>query len=279
MSIIPRLLALLLCQLFIWVPLAVQAVVINEIRIDQPGPDRDEYFELAGAPGASLDGLSYLVIGDGRGGSGVVEAAVALRGQRLSTAGFFLAAEGSFALGPAADLRVGLNFENSDNVTHLLVRDFSGAILDDLDSDDDGVLDVRPWSAVLDSVALVEDLLRGERVYSETVVGPLDGEVPAHVYRDPDVDGAWQAATAWGEDTPGSARRAGSRGGDDAMSVDEPPLLWLLGLGIVLLLCCRRGARDSAAALLQHGAGGGHSAAAVDGGLQGAQHVVQGMQA
>jgi len=277
MSIITRLLALLLCQLLFWAPAAVRAVVINEIRIDQPGPDRDEYFELAGAPGASLDGLSYLVIGDGRGGSGVIEAAVDLRGQRLSAAGFFLAAENSFGLTAAVDLRTGLNFENSDNVTHLLVRDFSGALQDDLDSDDDGVLDVRPWSAVLDSVALVEDLLRGERVYSDTVVGPVDDEVPAHVYRDPDLDGGWRVAAAWGEDTPGSATRPAPR--RDAMSVDEPPLLWLVALG-VLLLCCRcRRACDSGVALFQHGAGGGHGAAAVHRSPQGAQHVVQGMQA
>ncbi|HEC20550.1 MAG TPA: hypothetical protein ENI97_14630, partial [Gammaproteobacteria bacterium] len=42
---------------------SAQAILINEIRIDQPGPDRDEYFELAGIAGESLDGLSYLVLG------------------------------------------------------------------------------------------------------------------------------------------------------------------------------------------------------------------------
>ena len=40
---------------------------INEIRIDQPGTDNDEYFELLGEPNASLDGLTYIVIGDGVG--------------------------------------------------------------------------------------------------------------------------------------------------------------------------------------------------------------------
>ena len=48
-------------------------VFISEIRIDQSGADTDEYFELAGTPGASLDGLTYLVIGDGSGGSGVID--------------------------------------------------------------------------------------------------------------------------------------------------------------------------------------------------------------
>ena len=40
-------------------------ITINEIRADQPGADNDEYFELIGDASASLDGLTYLVIGDG----------------------------------------------------------------------------------------------------------------------------------------------------------------------------------------------------------------------
>ncbi len=135
-------------------------LVINEIRIDQPGADRDEFFELAGTPGASLDGLSYLVIGDGAGGSGVVEAVVNLSGRQLSATGLFVAAEAGFSLG-AADLVTGLNFENGDNVTHLLVRGFSGALGEDLDADNDGVLDVQPWDEILDALALLDDPLGG----------------------------------------------------------------------------------------------------------------------
>ena len=43
---------------------ADNGVTINEIRIDQPSSDYDEYFELAGSSGTSLDDLTYLVIGD-----------------------------------------------------------------------------------------------------------------------------------------------------------------------------------------------------------------------
>ena len=35
---------------------------INEVRIDQPSSDNDEYFELVGASGTLLAGLSYVVI-------------------------------------------------------------------------------------------------------------------------------------------------------------------------------------------------------------------------
>ena len=63
-----------------------EAVTISEIRIDQPSTDNDEYFELAGAAGTSMNGLTYLVIGDGTGGSGVIEAVVDLTGQSIPPA-------------------------------------------------------------------------------------------------------------------------------------------------------------------------------------------------
>ena len=122
-----------------------QGPTLSEIRIDQPSTDNDEYFEIAGAAGASLDGLTYLVIGDGAGGSGTIEAVVDLTGNSIPGSGFFVAAESTFSLG-VADLTTSLNFENSDNVTHLLVDGFTGSNGDDLDTNDDGTLDVTPWS-------------------------------------------------------------------------------------------------------------------------------------
>ncbi|MHC5005705.1 MAG: DUF11 domain-containing protein, partial [Planctomycetota bacterium] len=70
-------------------------VTINEIRSEQEGTDNDEYFELRGPGLTSLDGLSYVVLGDGSAqkGSGVVEAEVGLTGQSLPASGLFLAAE------------------------------------------------------------------------------------------------------------------------------------------------------------------------------------------
>ena len=179
-------------------------VVVNEVRIDQPGSDNDEYFELTGAPGAALDGLTYLVIGDGTGGSGTIEAVVDLAGQAIPGSGFFVAAEGTFTLG-AADLTTSLNFENSDNVTHLVVSDFSGANGDDLDTDDDGTLDVTPWSGIVDCVALVETPGSGDQLYCADSVGPDGSFVPSHAYLCPI---GWEIGAfdpAGGDDTPGAA--------------------------------------------------------------------------
>jgi hypothetical protein len=218
----------LVCALYL--PASAFATLINEIRIDQPGADSDEYFELAGTPGTSLDGLSYIVIGDSSAGSGVIENVTDLTGQLISLDGFFLVAESSFSLAGGVDLTTNLGFENSDNVTHMLVSGLSVTNGTDLDSNDDGLLDIMPWTTILDSVALLDSSSSGDQVYSNNVVGPVDGSVPTHVYRDPDITGSWHAGPydpTTGYDTAGSMNHS--------VSVPEPGTLLLLLLGLVIL--------------------------------------------
>ncbi len=186
-------------------PIVVPDVNINEIRIDQPGSDNDEYFELAGDPGTSLDGLTYLVIGDGSGGDGTIEEVTDLTGNAIGASGFFVAAESSFTLG-TADLTTSLNFENSDNVTHLLVAGFTGSNGDDLDTNDDGTLDVTPWAAVVDLIALIEEEnppSGTEFHYGPPTVGPDGDFVPGHAVFCPT---GWEVAefTLGVDDTPGA---------------------------------------------------------------------------
>ncbi len=186
-----------------------EGVVINEIRTDQSGADDDEFFELFGPPGTSLDGLWYIVIGDGTGGSGVIEAVVPLAGSVIPGDGIFLAAEASPMpnLGATPDLVTSMNFENSDNVTHLLVAGFLGADGDDLDANDDCTLETTPWLAELDRIALVEEdnpPVDTECHYGPPQIGPDGSFVPGHVERCPDGTGAWSiAAFGFGEDSPG----------------------------------------------------------------------------
>ena len=127
------------------------------------------------------------MIGDGAGGSGVVENITDLTGMVIPTGGTLLLAEDLDILGMATpDYIVNLNFENGDNVTHFLCMNFYGYLQQDLDTDDDGILDAEPWTGTIDGVRIVGDT-SSDAVYTYVMdeeVGPtLDGYVPAHVYR------------------------------------------------------------------------------------------------
>ncbi|MEX0864144.1 MAG: ExeM/NucH family extracellular endonuclease [Acidimicrobiia bacterium] len=187
---------------------AGDGITINEIRIDQGGADNDEYFELSGPAGASLDGYTYLVIGDGTGGSGVIEAVVLLTGHSIAADGLFVAAESTFTLA-TADLTATLNFENSDNLTHMLVTGFTGANGNDLDTDDDGALDLEPWAAAVDRIALIlqdNPPTTTEFHYGPPTVGPDGAFVPGHAYDCGDPQD-WQVGgfTLGTNDSPGEA--------------------------------------------------------------------------
>jgi hypothetical protein len=169
-----------------------QGVIFNEIRTNQPGADNNEYFELKGGIGESLNGLTVIVIGDGTGGSGVIESVSPLEGLAIQSDGLLSVGEATFANQPgfgALDVVLAgpnpLNFETDDNVTFLLVRNFSGTNGQDLDTNNDGVLDLTPWTQILDSVAIVDptETTPQELVYSPVLVGPDGTFWPGHIYR------------------------------------------------------------------------------------------------
>lgn len=188
-------------------------VALNELRVDQPGTDLDEYFELVGDPMGSLAGVALVVIGDGVGLSGCVDAVVWLDGHALRADGFLLVAQPQMTLG-TPDVVAPLEFENSDNLTFMLVEGFAGAVGDDLDLDDDGVLDVVAWTALLDGVAIVEDIASppmGSEWWYAASIGPgANGNVPHHIRRCPQT-GEWMIGPddpAAGIDTAGKSNGA-----------------------------------------------------------------------
>lgn len=226
----------LLLSLALIAPTAWGGLFLNEIRLDQPSTDNDEYFEIFSSDyeNDSLADVVLLVIGDGTGGSGVIENVTDLTGNTL-TSPYFTVAESTFTLG-TADLTTTLDFENSDNVTYVLVSGFTGANGDDLDADDDGVLDSMPWSVTLDAIAILETTdsppttTEWAYVTLGASVGPDGTFVPGHVYRQPD-GGDWQIGQfelEGGDDTPGAANPA---------VIPEPSTnaLMLLGLGALFV--------------------------------------------
>jgi hypothetical protein len=196
-------------------------VRLNEIRIDMPSFDTLEFIEIAGTPGLSLGELTIIIIGDGTAsqGSGVIERVRPLPG-------VVIPADGTLLIGnPATNPDVGNGagtgganvnqdwIENSDNITIMLVRNFTGTNGSDLDTNDDGTLDITPWVEVIDSIALIESPVippsGTEYAYGTNRIGPDGPYVPGHIWRCQDT-GCWNiglfdiaANQTAGNETPG----------------------------------------------------------------------------
>ncbi|MFN0136606.1 MAG: PEP-CTERM sorting domain-containing protein [Phycisphaerae bacterium] len=216
--------------------MASAAILINEVRIDHAGTDTDEYFELSGNAGESLAGLTYIVIGDGTNASGNIERIIPLSGS-IPADGYFLGA-GDTTINllpvlvdqittPGTDL-----FENSDNVTHMIVSGFTGVLNSDVDANNDGVFDATFWTSIVDSIALVEvpaglPTATDEWYYGPNTIGPDGSFVPGHIWRFGNGNGPWQIgqfALPGGADTPGVA------------NLPEPSTLALLALAATAII-------------------------------------------
>ena len=170
--------------LIIGVTMSVPPPKLSEIRVDSLPPLTDaEYIELIGVAGFSLDGFSIVVIGDDDsaigpelGNSGVLEAVISLDGQIIPADRSFLI-HASPALPMQADLDAVTGLEDADNLTVLLVRQCKAHAGDDLDLDNDGVLDIEPWSELIDGVSIMWGApgVHSEWTYASAQVGPNGG--------------------------------------------------------------------------------------------------------
>ena len=130
--------------------------LINEFVFNHVGTDTNEYVEIFGDPNTGYSAFSILQIeGDGA-GAGVVDS--------VHVAGT-TDANGFWATGFLSNA-----FENGA-VTLLLVEGFNGAVGQDLDTNNDGVLDATPWARLVDDVA-VSDGGAGDWTYSSTILAP-----------------------------------------------------------------------------------------------------------
>jgi uncharacterized protein len=130
--------------------------VINEFVANHVGTDTHEFVEVRGAPDSDYSAYSVLQIeGDGA-GAGVVDS-VHVVGTTSGT--------GHWTTGFLS------NALENGTLTLLLVENFTGAVGTDLDTNDDGTLDVTPWTAVADTVA-VSDGGAGDLTYADTVLAP-----------------------------------------------------------------------------------------------------------
>ncbi len=135
--------------------------VINEYLADHSGSDVVEYVEIFGTE--EIDYSAYTVLeieGDSGSTVGYIDHVIPVGTTDIN--GLYLAS---------------LNANDLENgtISLLLVKDFTGAYGEDIDTDDDGVIDYEPWSAMVDSVGVfdggVDDI-----AYGPTILEPyFDG--------------------------------------------------------------------------------------------------------
>jgi uncharacterized protein len=161
-------------------------VYINEIQVSTAGTDW-EFFELKGAAGTDLSNLSLVGIESDTGSlAGTIDLVVSLAGQSIPSGGFWLGISptGAATYGITGELTIADNsFENS-TATYFLVSGFIGALGDDLDTSDDGILDSTPWASILDSINIRDSVT--DFNYGAPSVGPDGTFLPSGTFRCPD---------------------------------------------------------------------------------------------
>lgn len=134
---------------------ALGPLVINEFVADHTGSDTAEFIEVYGQGNTDYSAFTILQIE----GEGSAEPGTIVSAQNVGTTSSF----GYWETGAMVD-----RLQN-DAVTFLLVNNFSGSVSDDLDTNNDGTLDVMPFSIIYDSVAILPGT-GVEYVYSSTVL-------------------------------------------------------------------------------------------------------------
>jgi hypothetical protein len=216
-----------------------QQVLINEFVANHVGTDTNEYIELFSSPNTNLAGLTVLHIEGDTTGAGLIDS--------LYNAGTTNA--GGFWMTPFLN-----NGIENGTISLLLVSGFTAGVGTDLDTNNDGVFDVTPWSAILDSIA-VSDGGATDFTYGGVTLAPnFDGgtltvggasRIPNGIdtngvtdWMRNDFDGAGIPALGAGTPVVGEAFNT-----PDALNtqvVPEPTSIAALGLGAVALLRRRK---------------------------------------
>ncbi|ELR73904.1 Chitinase [Fulvivirga imtechensis AK7] len=134
--------------------------VINEFVFNHTGTDTNEFVEILGQPSTDYSHLWLLEIEGDSPSTGIIDEAI-----QLGTTD----AQGFWSTGMLSNA-----FENG-TVSLLLVSNFTGSVGDDIDTDDDGIVDVILWDELLDNIG-VNDAGAGDLNYFGQVLTPdFDG--------------------------------------------------------------------------------------------------------
>ena len=186
------------------------AVALNEIEISTTSTDW-EFVELAGTAGLDLSSVTLLGVDR----FGAIFRVISLSGQAIPADGFWVAASPAAVstYGITPDMNIADNTFTNNTTSYLLVYEFTGSNGQDLDTNNDGTLDVFPWDTLMDLVAF-RDGDAADLDYGPPTIGPDGSYLPAGAYRCPDITGTWAMLNfSTADGTPGAANNCGSTGG------------------------------------------------------------------
>ena len=146
-------------------------LVINEFVANHTGTDTSAFLEVYGAANTDYSTYTLLEIEGDTAGGNIDDA------WTVGTTD----ANGFWFTGFGADMENG-------TLTVLLVEGFSGALNDDIDADDDGVIDNAPWTAIVDAVAVNDGGATDQTYAGFELVDGYDGNafIPGGASRIPD---------------------------------------------------------------------------------------------
>jgi hypothetical protein len=108
-------------------PAALAEVHLNEIGINDTGADNEEFIELVGTPGESLDNVMVLIVeGDGTSSFGTLDRAFNLTGNTIPLDGYFVL--GGSGIATADFALANDSIENGSNTVYLLAATSPAAV-------------------------------------------------------------------------------------------------------------------------------------------------------
>ena len=250
------------------------ALQLNEIFLNPPSTDNtQEFIEFRSTTGGveSFAGLTLLNIeGDGT-AAGNIDFALNLGAFSTGANGLFLWRDSALIVNPAPDPATVVNvadwpanggafsgdLENGSH-TFLIVSGYTGALNQDLDTDNNGTLDVFPWASVIDALGFLENDGAANQAYGDDAgflnFGPDPGYNADVLFRD-GTTGVWQGTDVLGTNPGGpytadpTPLRSGfgatgtetiSPGNANVSIVPEPGCAALLSVTGLMLLARRR---------------------------------------
>jgi hypothetical protein len=138
------------------------AQVINEFVANHTGSDTNEYYEVKGQSNTDYSNLTVVEIEGDSGQTGLIDDGTFTVGTTN--------AEGYWCTDFLANV-----IENG-TASFLLVEGYTGTLGDDIDTNDDGVIDMPYWTSIVDAIA-VNDGGAGDLTYGGVELTPdFDGQ-------------------------------------------------------------------------------------------------------